>query len=74
MSEPANNDAKAGFEITVLNAAGERCSLRFSTEEELVAFMQQTWKTHAPVAIGYGDGSVVEHQTLDRIHQLLWGV
>ena len=53
----------------MLNAAGDRAHVNFSSEDQVVAFMKATREIFAPIAFGYEDGSPLDQKTMERIHE-----
>jgi hypothetical protein len=57
------------LEITFLESTGKHKARIFDTEDAVVAYLKETYKTEAPLSFRYADGSIVEKQLLDKIFE-----
>jgi len=56
------------FKIELLNSVGKKRTMEFSTENEAVEFLKETYCTEAPLSFQYSDGSPVEARVIERIY------
>ena len=56
------------FKIVLLNSFGKKRTMEFSTENEAVKFLKETYRTEAPLSFQYVDGSPIEAKVIERIY------
>ena len=61
------------FRILLLNSAGKKRTVEFSTEDEAIEFLKATYFTEAPLSFEYLDGSPVEAKIIERIYSGVFG-
>jgi len=52
----------------LLNSVGKKRIMQFSTEDQAVEFLRDTYRTEAPLSFQYVDGSPVEAKVIERIY------
>ena len=57
------------FKILLLDSLGKKRTVGFSTEDEAVKFLKETYRTEAPLSIKYLDGSPVEVKRIERMYR-----
>ena len=63
---------KRAIDILVVDGTGNKRKVRVHLEEEAVEFLAATYTTEAPLSFTYDDGSPVEKEVLQRIHERLF--
>ena len=58
-----------GFRILLQDSLGKKRTAEFSTEDETVQFLKDTYRTEAPLLFEYLDGSHVDGRMIDQIYK-----
>jgi len=64
--------AKREFRVVLMGSNHERQTFWFSCEDALVMELRVTYRTMTPIELTYDDGSAIEREVMDRIHQCLF--